>query len=85
MESPRPRPPGRDWKNYYLFGCTVRSNFPFQIELPPADGEPDLTLRIDPELPTGVAKQAAHLYSRARPSLRKVCPGPGSIAWRKGI
>ncbi len=63
MESPRPRPPGRDWKNYYLFGCTVRSNFPFQIELPPADGEPDLTLRIDPELPTGVAKQAAHLYS----------------------
>ena len=50
------------WPTYYLFGCTVRSNFPFQIELPPSDGEPALTLGFHPGMPSGLPEGVAPLY-----------------------
>lgn len=37
------------WKTVYLFGCRVRTDFPFQIELPPASGNTELTVRFDLE------------------------------------
>ena len=50
------------WPAYYLFGSTVRSNFPFQITLPPADGEPDLTLGFYPGMPSGLPDGVEPIY-----------------------
>ncbi len=50
------------WPAYYLFGCTVRSNFPFQIELPSSEGEPALTLSFHPGIPSGLPKGMEPVY-----------------------
>ena len=50
------------WPAYYLFGCTVRSNFPFQIELPLSDGDPALTLSFHPGTPGGLPEGIEPMY-----------------------
>ncbi len=51
------------WPAYYLFGCTVRSNFPFGIDLPLSEGEPDLTLSFHPGTPSGLRAGVEPIYA----------------------
>ena len=51
------------WPAYYLFGCTVRSNFPFRIELPLSDSEPDLTLSFHPGTSSGLQEGVEPVYA----------------------
>ena len=51
------------WPAYYLFGSTVRSNFPFGIDLPLSESEPDLTLSFHPGTPSGLQEGVEPVYT----------------------